>query len=66
MENVQLREKIREKYKTDTAFGMAIGWVPNKVYKFINLNYIPKLSEAVKISRALDINLDELASFFTQ
>lgn len=66
MENTQLRGAIRKKYKTDAAFGLAIGWVPTKVYKLIHCGYIPKLSEAVKMSRALNISLDELASFYAQ
>lgn len=66
MENNQLRGRIREKYKTAAAFGLAIGWTPQKVFKMINCDYIPKIGEAVSISRALGISLDELASFFAQ
>lgn len=65
MENTLLREAIRKEFKTDAAFGLAIGWVPTKVYKTLRCGYIPKLSEAVTMSRALNISLDELASFYT-
>ena len=65
MINATLRQMIREKFNSDAAFGLEIGWVPQKVHKFLSGNYILKLSEAVKISRALNISLDELASFFT-
>ena len=59
-----LNNQIRSKFNTDAAFSMAIGWVPQKVSRMKNGEYIPKFTEAVKISRALDISLDELASFF--
>ena len=65
VDKASLREKIREKYKSDTAFALAIGWVPAKVYKLLNCGYIPKMSEAVKIGQALDMSLEELASFYT-
>ncbi len=66
MENNQLRGLIREKYKTDAAFGFAIGWTTQKVSKLLNSTYTPKIGEAARISRALGISLDELASFFVQ
>ena len=58
--------KIREKFKTDAAFALAIGWTPQKVSKLTNGEYVPKLGEAVPMSRVLDVSLDELASFFAQ
>ena len=61
-----LRELVREKYNSDAAFGLKIGWVPQKVHKFLFGKYIPKLSEATRICRALDITLDYLASFFAE
>lgn len=64
MINEKLRASIRAKYKTDAAFGLDIGWVPQRVHKLVHNEYIPKIGEAVVISRALDISLDELASFF--
>ena len=66
MANEQLCSSIRAKFKTDAAFGLAMGWVPQKVTKLTNGDYIPKISEAAKMSRVLDIPLDELASFFPQ
>jgi plasmid maintenance system antidote protein VapI len=66
MENNQIRTCIREKFKTDAAFGFAIGWTTQKVSKLVNGTYTPKISEAVRLSRALEISLDELASFFAQ
>lgn len=65
MENTKLRKAVRKKFNTDAEFSLAIGWVPQKVHKMLTGIYIPKLSEAGKISRALGITLDELASFFT-
>ena len=57
---------IRQKFKTDTAFGLAMGWIPQKVGRLKSGDYVPKFGEAVKMSHVLDISLDELASFFTQ
>ena len=64
--NEQLSTQIRTKFNTDAAFSLAIGWTTQKVSRLKNGEYIPKVSEAVKISRALEISLDELASFFAQ
>lgn len=61
-----LRNLIREKFNTDAAFGIAMGWVPQKVTRMINGEYIPKIGEAARMSRVLEISLDELASFFAQ
>lgn len=66
MANEMLNTQIRSKFNTDAAFSIAIGWTTQKVSRLKNGDYIPKVSEAVKISRALEISLDELASFFTQ
>ena len=65
MANERLCKQIRSKFKTDAAFGLAMGWVPQKVSKLTNGEYIPKVGEAAMMSRVLDIPLDELASFFT-
>ena len=64
MPNERLCAQIREKFKTDAAFGLAMGWVPQKVSKLTSGRYIPKLGEAVTMSRVLGVSLDELASFF--
>ena len=61
-----LNEIISAKFKTDAAFGMALGWTPQKVSKLKSGRYIPKFSDAVKISRVLEIPLEELANFFAQ
>lgn len=61
-----LKEIVREKFTKSVAFGMKIGWTPQKVTKFLNGEYIPKLNEAVTISDALGISIDELASFFME
>ena len=66
MANEALNAKIREKFKTDAAFGFAMGWVPQKVSKMTKGNYVPKFDEAARMSRVLDVSLDELASFFAQ
>lgn len=64
MARERLCRRIRKKYKTDTAFAIAMGWTPQKVSKLTNGDYVPELSEAVPMSRVLDVSLDELASFF--
>jgi len=66
MQMKALEEKINQKYETQAAFGLAVGWIPQKVYRMLNNLYEPKFGEAVQISKALDIPLNELASFFTQ
>ncbi len=66
MANTSLDSQIRSKFNTDAAFSIAIGWTTQKVSRMKNGQYIPKLSEAAKLSRALDISLEELASFFAQ
>ncbi len=65
MTNERLCRQIREKFKTDAAFGLALGWTPQKVSKLTNGDYVPKVGEAAKMSRVLEIPLDKLASFFT-
>ena len=60
-----LNKLIGEKFKTDAAFGMAMGWTPQKVSRLKSGRYIPKFSDAVKMSRVLGIPLVELANFFT-
>ena len=57
---------IRAKFKTDAAFALAMGWVPQKVCKLTKGLYIPKVGEAAKMSQVLDVSLDELASFFAE
>lgn len=64
MENEKLHQKIREVFDSDAAFGLAIGWVPQKVNKLIYGKYTPKLGDSITISNALGISLDEFASFF--
>lgn len=59
-----LIQKINEKFKSQAAFGLNIGWVPQKVYRMLYEGYEPRITEAEKISRALDISLEELAAFF--
>ena len=66
MANERLCNHIRAKFKSDAAFGLAIGWTPQKVSKLTNGDYIPKIGEAADISRVLGVSLDELASFLAQ
>lgn len=66
MANETLRDIVRKKYNKNVAFGMRIGWTPQKVTKFLNGEYMPKLQEAVAISDALGISIDRLASFFME
>lgn len=56
---------VKEKYRSDVAFGQALGWIPQKVFKMKKGKYIPKVSEAVEISKALDIDLETVANFFS-
>lgn len=65
MANERISALIRSKFKTDAAFGLAMGWVPQKVSRLTNGDYIPKVGEAADMSRVLEVSLDELASFFT-
>ena len=65
MARQELAEKINQKYGTQAAFGLAVGWIPQKVYRMLNNQYDPKFCEAIQIGKALDIPLNELASFFT-
>ena len=62
--NERLCNLIRQKFNTFAAFGLAMGWVPQKVNRLTSGDYIPKVSEAAQMSRVLGISLDELASFF--
>ena len=66
MATEKLCASIRNKFKTDSAFGLAMGWVPQKVSKLTSGAYIPKIGEAAKMSQVLGISLDELASFFAE
>lgn len=59
-----LIQKINEKFKSQAAFGLNIGWIPQKVYRMLYEGYEPRITEAEKISRALDIPLEELPAFF--
>ena len=64
MGNEKLHELIKERCGTDAAFARKIAWFPQKVYKMLYQGYVPRINEAVTISRALGITMDELASFF--
>lgn len=61
-----ISDLIGAKFKTDAAFGIAMGWVPQKVSKLKAGKYIPKIGEAAKMSWVLDVSLDDLASFYTR
>lgn len=64
MQRQTLADKINEKFGSQAAFGLAVGWIPQKVYRMLNDQYDPKFGEAIKISNALEIPLNDLASFF--
>jgi len=66
MQRQALADVINKKFNSQAAFGLAVGWIPQKVYRMLNAQYDPKFCEAIQISNALDIPLNELASFFTQ
>lgn len=57
----QLKELIKEKYKSEVLFGMTIGFTPQKVSAMLTGKYSVKLSDAVIIADALDISIEELA-----
>lgn len=56
-----LRTKIEEKFNSDAAFGIAIGFTPQKVSAMLAGKYSVKLSDAIKICNALEIDLNTLA-----
>lgn len=64
MENSAFRDAIKSKYPSEASFAIDIGWTPQKLSKTICGKYIPKISEAVKISKRLQISLSEFANFF--
>lgn len=62
--NPEMWTIVKEKFGTDAAFGLAIGWIPQKISKMKHGKYIPTISEAVSISIAMGVSLDRVASFF--
>lgn len=56
----QLKELIKERYKSEALFGVAIGFTPQKVCAMLAGRYAVKLSDAVIIADALDISIYEL------
>lgn len=60
----EFQSLVISKFKTASAFGLAIHWVPSKVSRLFNGRYIPKLTEAALMCQVLGLTLDELAYFF--
>ena len=65
MENERLFEAIRSKYRTEAAFALAMGWVPQKLHKRKTGHYTPKFNEGVRMAWLLGTSVDDFASFFS-
>ena len=66
MVNEQLRSAIAEKFPSESAFGRAMGWPRQTVFKTIHGLRSPKLSEVNAMSVVLDRSVGEIISFFGQ
>ena len=64
MDHAGFRKLVSDKYKTDASFALAMGWTPQKVTKMMYGRYVPKITEAAKMSEVLSTPIATLASFF--
>ena len=64
MEQTTFRGVVYSKYKTIAAFAQAIGWTRQKATNIVNGVQEPSLDDVDKMSRALDMGLEETARFF--
>lgn len=65
MNDKLLVKTIEGKFKSQAAFAVQVGWTPQKLHKMLVGQYIPKISEAVFLSKALGITLNDFANFFS-
>ena len=61
-----LKAKILEHFPTLCSFGFSIGWVPQKVHRMVNESFVPKVTEARKICKELQITMDQLVDYFDE
>lgn len=66
MVNEQLRSAIAEKFPSESAFGRAMGWSRQMVFKTIHGQRSPKISDVNAMSVVLDRPVGEVISFFDQ
>lgn len=64
MEQLNFRGLVYSKYKTIAEFAQAIGWTRQKATNIVNGLQEPSLDDTDKMSRALDLPLEETARFF--
>lgn len=64
MEGITFRGLVYSKYKTIADFAQAIGWTRQKATNIVNGMQEPSLDDTDKMSKALDLTLDETARFF--
>lgn len=61
-----LRGVVYDRFPSMRAFSRAIGWDRTKTCNIINGNREPRVSDLSDMSQALNIPVEELASFFLQ
>ena len=64
MQNYKLRKKIREKFWTDKEFAEAIGMNNSTLSLRLNNKIAWKLHEIKKVIKVLDIQKEEIPSYF--
>lgn len=64
MENVSLRQRISEQYKSESDLAREMGWTKQKLSKTILGKRSPKISDINALSKALGIPIAEVISFF--
>lgn len=64
MENIKFRGVVYSKYQSIAAFADAIGWTRQKGTNIVNGLTEPSLDDVDKMSKALDMTLEETARFF--
>ena len=64
MEMMSLRGLVYTKFRSISEFASAIGWTRQKATNIVSGSQIPSLSDADKMSKALDVSLEDVAQFF--
>lgn len=64
MENIRFRGIVYSKYKSIADFAKAIGWTRQKGTNIVNGLVVPSLDDVDKMSKALDMPIEETAKFF--